>query len=253
MPHNPFTAALWLGLALGGFFDGILLHQILQWHHLLSNVEAIGDARVQLLADGIFHALMYLIAAFALGLLWRRREAVGDAGAGRLLLGMALIGFGAWHVFDGVASHWLTGIHRVRVDSPNPLLWDLLWFVAFGLVPLTCGWRLRRADGPGQGGGKATAAMLALAAVVGGPVAALPPGNDGQVMVLFAPGVSAATAFEALARADARVLWVDRSGGLWAVALKEPGAARRLYRHGALIVSDSAVALGCVAWAKARR
>jgi uncharacterized membrane protein len=26
-----------LGFALGGFFDGILLHQILQWHHLLSS------------------------------------------------------------------------------------------------------------------------------------------------------------------------------------------------------------------------
>jgi uncharacterized membrane protein len=28
----------WLGFALGGFFDGIILHQILQWHHLLSGV-----------------------------------------------------------------------------------------------------------------------------------------------------------------------------------------------------------------------
>ena len=27
-----------LGMALGGFFDGILLHQVLQWHHFLSLV-----------------------------------------------------------------------------------------------------------------------------------------------------------------------------------------------------------------------
>ena len=26
-----------LGLGLGGFFDGIVLHQILQWHHMESN------------------------------------------------------------------------------------------------------------------------------------------------------------------------------------------------------------------------
>src|SRR5687768_8252330 len=32
-----------LGFALGGFFDGILLHQILQWHHLLSLVPGIDD------------------------------------------------------------------------------------------------------------------------------------------------------------------------------------------------------------------
>ena len=25
-----------LGFGIGGFFDGILLHQVLQWHHLLS-------------------------------------------------------------------------------------------------------------------------------------------------------------------------------------------------------------------------
>ena len=28
---------LGLGLGLGGFFDGIVLHQILQWHHMLSS------------------------------------------------------------------------------------------------------------------------------------------------------------------------------------------------------------------------
>ena len=32
-------AGLFTGMALGGFFDGILLHQVLQWHHLLSAVQ----------------------------------------------------------------------------------------------------------------------------------------------------------------------------------------------------------------------
>jgi len=42
-----------LGFALGGFFDGILLHQILQWHHLLSGVESapFADLRVQVLTQ----------------------------------------------------------------------------------------------------------------------------------------------------------------------------------------------------------
>jgi uncharacterized membrane protein len=49
-----------LGFALGGFFDGILLHQVLQWHHFLSLVpgEALRDIGVQILADGLFHAAM---------------------------------------------------------------------------------------------------------------------------------------------------------------------------------------------------
>ncbi|MBL0727194.1 DUF2243 domain-containing protein [Piscinibacter sp. HJYY11] len=244
--------ALLLGLSLGGFFDGILLHQVLQWHHLLSNVDAVDDARLQLLADGAFHALMYVIAVIALVGLWRGRSAMTGPGASRWLVGMVLIGFGAWHVIDAVLSHWVLGIHRVRSDSPHPLAWDLLWFAVFGIVPLAGGWLLRRAGGPGLGDGRATAVSLAFTTLLAGAVAASPPGdNAGEVMVMFAPGVSPASAFRALAEADARVLWVDRSGGLWAVKLEQPEAARALYRKGALIVSSSAIAWGCISWSRA--
>ena len=37
--HRIRRAGLLLGFAMGGFFDGILLHQILQWHHLLSAIQ----------------------------------------------------------------------------------------------------------------------------------------------------------------------------------------------------------------------
>lgn len=247
-----------LGLALGGFFDGILLHQILQWHHLLSNVDAARDMRVQILADGVFHALMYVIAAAALYQLWRRRAALNTPDAARVLWGMALVGFGSWHILDAVVSHWITGIHRIKVDSPQPLLWDLAWFVAFGVVPALAGWWLRRKGPDGSGGGsppphsarrgRQAAAGLGLAALVAGPMAALPTGATDQVTVLFAPGVTPGQAFNALARVDARVLWVDRSGGLWAVSMSRPSAALALYRDGALLVSQSGAAMGCLSW-----
>lgn len=244
--------ALLLGFSLGGFFDGILLHQILQWHHLLSNVDAVADMRGQIMADGVFHALMYLIAAFALYRLWSRRTAVDEAGASRFLRGNALIGFGVWHVLDSVVSHWITGIHRIKVDSSNPLMWDLIWFVAFGVIPLVLGWWvLRRGSGGSSNHGRPATAALAIAVVLAGPVAALPPGSGDQVMVLFAPGVTPGAAFRALARADAQVVWVDRSGGLWAVTMKDRSAAWRLYGSGAMLVSNSAVAFGCFSWSKA--
>ncbi|HYD77708.1 DUF2243 domain-containing protein [Ramlibacter sp.] len=243
-------AGLLLGFSLGGFFDGIVLHQVLQWHHLLSNVQAaaLRDLRAQLLADGLFHVLMYLLAAWALGLLWKARADYAVAGADRVLWARALIGFGAWHVVDSVVSHWITGIHRIRVDVPDPLFWDLLWFSVFGVVPLVAGWLLHRRAG--GGGGRSAAASLALAAAVAAPLAALPAGDTGQVVVLFRPGMEGAAAFDALASADARVLWVDRSGGLWAVAMPEPARARELYARGALLVSSSAWALGCLAWSR---
>ena len=30
----PFAAEILFGLGLGGFFDGIVFHQVLQWHHM---------------------------------------------------------------------------------------------------------------------------------------------------------------------------------------------------------------------------
>ena len=47
-----YAPAATLGFALGGFFDGILLHQILQWHHLLSLVPGVTELRMQVLWDG---------------------------------------------------------------------------------------------------------------------------------------------------------------------------------------------------------
>ncbi|HLL49293.1 MAG TPA: DUF2243 domain-containing protein, partial [Thermomicrobiales bacterium] len=56
------NAGILLGLGLGGFFDGIVLHQLLQWHHLVSNVEffsptTVPGLRTNTFADGLFHAV----------------------------------------------------------------------------------------------------------------------------------------------------------------------------------------------------
>jgi uncharacterized membrane protein len=139
-----------VGVALGGFFDGIMLHQILQWHHLLSAVTPDGtaaDLRFHVLADGIFHLSHYILALVGIVLLWSCRHSLRQAGAGRHMLGWILTGFGGWHAFDAVVSHWLLQLHRIRMDVENPLLWDLLWLFPFGIVPLAVGiLLLRNAD-----------------------------------------------------------------------------------------------------------
>lgn len=241
-----------LGFSLGGFFDGILLHQILQWHHLLSNVEAARDMRVQLMADGVFHALMYVLAVMALYWLWRARAALAGEGRARLICGMALIGFGTWHAVDAVLSHWLLGIHRIRSDSPNPFLWDMAWLVVFGAAPLLLGWFLLKArnggarPGPGRGSGSAALTAWAAATVLAGGISLMPAARSDQLLVVFPPQVSAAQAFNALGSLDARILWADRSGGVWAVQAGNPQAGKELYARGAWLVSSSAWALGCL-------
>jgi uncharacterized membrane protein len=137
--------AFLLGFALGGFFDGILLHQILQWHHLLSAVDSAAFRKlpVQILADGLFHALMYLLAALGLWLLWRARRDVGRLARDRRVLADFLIGFGLWHVVDGIVFHWLLGLHRIRMEAENPLFWDLVFFIP-GMLLVLAGLALRR-------------------------------------------------------------------------------------------------------------
>jgi uncharacterized membrane protein len=244
-----------LGFAISGFFDGILLHQVLQWHHLLSGLEgeAFRDLRVQILADGLFHVKMYVIAIVGLALLWRARREFAAPPASRLLLANALIGFGVWHVVDAILSHWLLGIHRIRMEAENVLLWDLIWFFVFGVAFIAAGWFVRRNTGPGGaaiGGSPHFVApgLLALAVLVAGPVAALPPPDVTAVMVLFKPGTSAEVMLAAVADVEGRILWTDASGDLWAVDLDDPGKARAFYRHGALLVSNTISSSGCLNW-----
>jgi uncharacterized membrane protein len=132
--RSPFVAAFVIGIALGGFIDGILLHQVLQWHHLLSLVEgeAFRDLGTQILFDGLFHVLMYVVALVGLWLLWRARGSMTGRGSDLQVVAAALLGFGVWQVIDVVGFHWIAGIHRIRVDVPNPLFWDIAWLVVFG-------------------------------------------------------------------------------------------------------------------------
>ena len=84
-----------LGISRGGFFDGILLHQILQWHHLLSAIDP-ENARMQVMADGLLHALIKVLACVGLWLLWRAARDVPIPAMP--LIVTILAGFGIWHL-----------------------------------------------------------------------------------------------------------------------------------------------------------
>jgi uncharacterized membrane protein len=239
-----------IGIALGGFFDGILLHQVLQWHHLLSLVDSpmLRDIRAQILADGLFHVLMYLIALWGLALLWRSRQAFAQPAGGRMLAACVLIGFGAWNIIDVVLFHWVLVIHRIRVDSPVPLYWDIGWLLLFGPPFIVAARALRRRPGGGKQGVNASAAMITALTLGAGAFAALPPADTGTALVVFAPGTTPLQALNAIDAADLRIVGSDRSATVWAVHAGRRGDAMRLYRHGALMVSGSMLAPGCFNW-----
>jgi uncharacterized membrane protein len=136
---------LLLGVGLGGFVDGIVLHQILQWHHMLSEVDrypptTVAGLEANTLADGLFHAAAWV--AVAVGLLLMRRRPSRNRPA---LLGLLLAGWGVFNLVEGVVDHHLLGLHHVR-HGPAQGWYDAA-FLALGVLLVVGGWALyRRAD-----------------------------------------------------------------------------------------------------------
>ncbi len=142
-------AGVVLGLGLGGFFDGIVVHQILQWHHMLSshhNPSVAGDLRLNVMADGFFHAATYLLTVLGIVLLWRAWRSPAVPRSGRTLFGSVVLGWGVFNVVEGVINHHLLGIHHVWPAGPGSvLLWDVA-FLVLGVLFIVGGYAIVLCD-----------------------------------------------------------------------------------------------------------
>jgi uncharacterized membrane protein len=139
------SAGALLGAGLGGFFDGILLHQILQWHNMLSSRLPPTDLvsmKVNMFWDGMFHAATWVMTLVGLGLLWRALGRRDVARSSRVFAGSLLLGWGLFNVVEGIIDHQLLGLHHVHPGEAQ-LAWDL-GFIAFGVVLLIAGGSLIR-------------------------------------------------------------------------------------------------------------
>jgi uncharacterized membrane protein len=160
-PGFPLSAGILLGLGLGGFFDGVVLHQILQWHHMLSSAGAARDTveglKLNTLADGLFHAATYAFTLAGLGVLWRTGRKRHIGWPGRLLPGSLLVGFGLFNLVEGLVNHHLLGLHHVNETAPvEQWVWYDLAFLASGAVMLAAGSAIIRSarGAPPQGGAR---------------------------------------------------------------------------------------------------
>lgn len=145
----PRLPGLVMGLGIGGLIDGIVIHQILQWHHMISDTEGNPVATVEgleanTLADGFFHvATMLLMALGIAGLIaaWRQGR---PAPSPLFQLGLILIGWGVFNVVEGTIDHLILGVHHVRDDLGGPLSWDI-GFLAFGVLLVVGGVAMHKA------------------------------------------------------------------------------------------------------------
>jgi uncharacterized membrane protein len=141
-------ATVLLGLGLGGFFDGIVLHQMLQWHHMATSAgypaDTVANLELNTLLDGLFHTSTYIMIGVGLGLLWSATRLPHVRWSTMLLIGGLLVGWGTFNVVEGIVDHHLLGLHHVKEDSTNQLAWDL-GFLAWGAIMLVGGLALMRA------------------------------------------------------------------------------------------------------------
>jgi uncharacterized membrane protein len=150
------TPGILLGIGLGGFVDGIVFHQLLQLHSMLSNRLdpnlSVANLKVNMFWDGVFHAGVWLFTVIGLALLWQAVQRPQTRLVGRTLLGAMLLGWGLFNLVEGIIDHHLLQLHHV-FQYGDHLTWDLA-FLASGAVLIALGSLLLR------GAGNETAPLL---------------------------------------------------------------------------------------------
>jgi uncharacterized membrane protein len=147
----PKAPAFIMGLGLGGFIDGIVFHQILQWHHLLTDtgdhpMATVAGLEDNTLADGFFHLATWVLVVLAMVLTIRAWQRGNLAPPWRAHFGLLLAGWGVFNVVEGLIDHQILGIHHVRDDLGGPIGWDI-GFLAFGALLIAVGYALQRVTG----------------------------------------------------------------------------------------------------------
>ncbi len=148
-PVPLLTTAIILGIGIGGFIDGIVLHQILQWHEMLSakipptNYVA---KSVNMFWDGIFHFFTLVVTAIGIVRLWQLLHRKEINRSGYLLSGGLLMGWGLFNLIEGVIDHHILKLHNVREVSSAPEVWNF-GFLTFAVVLLAAGYGLQKRGG----------------------------------------------------------------------------------------------------------
>lgn len=132
------VAGFLLGFGLGGFIDAIVLHMLLQWHHLVSSrvpMNTLAGLQRNVVWDGVLSAAMWLVTVTGLGVLWRSVQQTPIVPlTTSAFVGWILIGWGGFQIFDSIFFHALLGLHHIR-HVPNFMVYDLGFFlIGIGLL-----------------------------------------------------------------------------------------------------------------------
>ena len=141
MSKRPLTAAgTLLGIGLGGFVDGIVFHQLLQLHSMLSArlpQDVLINVKISMVWDGLFHTFTWLMTALGLALLWHIGKQRNTSWNGSVLFGAMLMGWGIFNFVEGLIDHFLLEVHHV-VERLGLSVYDYI-YLASGVAFIVAG------------------------------------------------------------------------------------------------------------------
>lgn len=146
---KPLTlAGILLGIGMGGFLDGIVFHQIMQIHNMVSNrlfPDTLVNSEINMFWDGLFHAFTWTSTAIGLGLLWKVAKQGEVPLVTKFFAGSMVLGWGLFNLVEGIIDHHILQVHHVvqRAVGSERLLWDLAFDIS-GIILIAVGVSMRR-------------------------------------------------------------------------------------------------------------
>jgi uncharacterized membrane protein len=142
------AAATMLGIGLGGFVDGIVFHQLLQVHNMLSGADyypktglapevVVVNMEINMFWDGLFHVFTWIMTVIGLAMLWHAGERTDVPWSRKTFAGGLSLGWGLFNLIEGIIDHHILHIHHVT-ETSNHLTWDLT-FLASGALLIVVG------------------------------------------------------------------------------------------------------------------
>lgn len=140
------AAGLLIGAGMGGFLDGIVFHQILQFHNMLSAQippDTLVNAKINMFWDGLFHAAVWLMTATGIFMFWKASRRTDVIWSGRIFFGSLLTGFGLFNFIEGIIDHQILGIHHVYEYAENKMVFDVAFLVSGIVLLFVGGWLIK--------------------------------------------------------------------------------------------------------------
>ncbi len=143
-------SALVVGFGMGGFLDFMLLHLILQWHHMISNrlrSDTLEALQRNIFWDGVGQAVMWVITLAGVIVLLRAAQHHSALPTTLWFVGLFVVGWGIFNFLDGTLNHYVFALHNVREDAANVHAWNLGFMIVAGVLLPALGWLPARAGG----------------------------------------------------------------------------------------------------------